>query len=41
MELDLRLGVIFTRFTTLTLQALGGELAEQRVISYGKGVGYV
>ncbi|KAI4237255.1 MAG: hypothetical protein LQ349_001992 [Xanthoria aureola] len=37
MELDLRLGVIFTRFTTLTLQALGGELAEQRVISYGKG----
>lgn len=41
MELDLRLGVIFTRFTTLTLQALGGELAEQRVISYGKGVRYV
>ncbi|KAL8656570.1 MAG: hypothetical protein Q9226_002633 [Calogaya cf. arnoldii] len=34
IELDLRLGVIFTRFTTLTLQALGGELAERRIISY-------
>lgn len=36
IELDLRLGVIFTRFTTLTLKALGGELAEQRIISYGE-----
>ncbi|KAL8928129.1 MAG: hypothetical protein Q9172_001039 [Xanthocarpia lactea] len=35
IELDLRLGAVFTRFTTLTLQALGGELADQRVISYG------
>ncbi|KAI4148981.1 MAG: hypothetical protein L6R39_002631 [Caloplaca ligustica] len=35
IELDLRLGVIFTRFQTLTLQALGGNLANQRVISYG------
>ncbi|KAL8924764.1 MAG: hypothetical protein Q9208_003854 [Pyrenodesmia sp. 3 TL-2023] len=35
IELDLRLGVIFTRFQTLTLQALGGELADTRVISYG------
>lgn len=41
IELDLRLGVVFTRFTTLTLQALGGELAEQRIISYGKGMRYV
>ena len=34
IELDLRLGASFTRFQTLTLQAMGGDLAE-RVISYG------
>ncbi|KAL9612896.1 MAG: hypothetical protein Q9167_002529 [Letrouitia subvulpina] len=34
IELDLRLGASFTRFQTLTLQKLGGGLAE-RVISYG------
>lgn len=38
IELDLRLGVIFTRFQTLTLQGLGGELANDRVISYGTHV---
>ncbi|KAL8719160.1 MAG: hypothetical protein Q9225_003800 [Loekoesia sp. 1 TL-2023] len=35
IELDLRLGVVFTRFQTLTLRTLGGDLAEDRVISYG------
>ncbi|KAL8727049.1 MAG: hypothetical protein Q9181_005843 [Wetmoreana brouardii] len=35
IELDLRLGAVFTRFQTLTLQALGGDLANARVISYG------
>ncbi|KAL9583382.1 MAG: hypothetical protein Q9212_002741 [Teloschistes hypoglaucus] len=35
IELDLRLGAVFTRFQTLTLQALGGDLADQRIISYG------
>ncbi|KAL8949826.1 MAG: hypothetical protein Q9222_004091 [Ikaeria aurantiellina] len=35
IELDLRLGVVFTRFQTLTLQQLGGDLANDRVISYG------
>ena len=35
IELDLRLGAIFTRFQTLTLQSLAGDLAD-RVISYGK-----
>lgn len=35
IELDLRLGAVFTRFQTLTLQALGGDLADHRVISYG------
>ncbi|KAI4114178.1 MAG: hypothetical protein LQ338_008039 [Usnochroma carphineum] len=35
IELDLRLGVIFTRFQTLVLRTLGGELANNdRVISY-------
>ena len=34
IELDLRLGASFTRFQTLSLQTLGGDLAE-RVISYG------
>lgn len=34
IELDLRLGASFTRFQTLTLQAMGGDL-EERVISYG------
>ena len=34
IELDLRLGASFTRFQTLTLQLMGGDLAE-RVISYG------
>lgn len=35
IELDLRLGAVFTRFQTLILQALGGDLADQRIISYG------
>ncbi|KAL8714181.1 MAG: hypothetical protein Q9220_001910 [cf. Caloplaca sp. 1 TL-2023] len=35
IELDLRLGVVFTRFQTLTLRQLGGDLANDRVISYG------
>ncbi|KAI4287601.1 MAG: hypothetical protein L6R35_003142 [Caloplaca aegaea] len=35
IELDLRLGAIFTRFQTLTLQTLGGDLATDRIISYG------
>ncbi|KAL9592603.1 MAG: hypothetical protein Q9179_006554 [Wetmoreana sp. 5 TL-2023] len=35
IELDLRLGAVFTRFQTLILQALGGDLANDRVISYG------
>ncbi|KAL8895973.1 MAG: hypothetical protein Q9207_007931 [Kuettlingeria erythrocarpa] len=34
IELDLRLGVIFTRFQTLSLRTLGADLSE-RVISYG------
>lgn len=34
IELDLRLGAAFTRFTTLSLQTMGGDL-EERVISYG------
>ena len=34
IELDLRLGASFTRFQTMTLQAMGGDLAD-RVISYG------
>ncbi len=34
MEIDLRLGAIFTRFTTLSLQTMGGSLAD-KVISYG------
>lgn len=35
IELDLRLGVVFTRFQTLTLLTLGGDLANDRIISYG------
>ena len=35
IELDLRLGAAFTRYQTLTLQALGGDLAD-KVISYGE-----
>ncbi len=34
IELDLRLGASFTRFQTLTLKTMGGDL-EDRVISYG------
>ena len=35
IELDLRLGAAFTRFQTLTLQTMGGDL-EERLISYGE-----
>ncbi len=35
IELDLRLGAAFTRYQTLTLQALGGDLAD-KIISYGE-----
>ena len=35
IELDLRIGYAFSRFNTLTLQAMGGDLRE-RVISYGQ-----
>ena len=35
IELDLRLGAAFTRFQSLTLQKLGGDL-ERRTISYGQ-----
>ena len=35
IELDLRIGYAFTRFSTLTLQAMGGDLSE-KVISYGQ-----
>lgn len=36
IELDLRLGAIFTRFTTLSLKPLGGPLTErEQIISYG------
>lgn len=34
-EVDLRLGAVFTRFQTLTLQLMGGDL-EDRVVSYGR-----
>ncbi|MCJ1429539.1 DNA topoisomerase, partial [Sticta canariensis] len=34
IEVDLRLGAVFTRFQTLTLQLMGGDL-EDRVVSYG------
>ena len=34
MEIDLRLGAIFTRFTTFTLQTMGSALAD-KIISYG------
>lgn len=35
IELDLRLGAAFTRYQTLTLQTLGGDLAN-KLISYGE-----
>ena len=35
IELDLRLGASFTRLQTLSLQTMGGDLAE-RIISYGR-----
>ena len=35
IELDLRIGYAFTRFTTLTFQTMGENLSE-RVISYGQ-----
>ncbi|KAI4177084.1 MAG: hypothetical protein LQ343_000566 [Gyalolechia ehrenbergii] len=35
IELDLRLGAVFTRFQTLTLRTLGGDLGNDRIISYG------
>lgn len=35
IELDLRLGAAFTRYQTLTLQTLGGDL-ENKIISYGE-----
>lgn len=34
IELDLRIGYAFTRFNTLTLQAMGGDL-NAKIISYG------
>ena len=34
IEVDLRLGAVFTRFQTLLLQLLGGDL-QDRIISYG------
>ena len=37
IELDLRLGAIFTRFTTLELQRLGPALSDRgQAISYGR-----
>ena len=36
IELDLRLGASFTRFQTLTLQAMSATVFEKRVVSYGK-----
>ena len=35
IEIDLRLGAAFTRYQTLTLQSMGGDLAE-KLISYGR-----
>ena len=35
VELDLRIGYAFSRFSSLTLQAMGGDLSN-RVISYGQ-----
>ena len=37
IELDLRIGLAFTRLTTLTLQVLGGDVRE-RVVSYGQSL---
>ena len=37
IELDLRLGASFTRFQTLTLQKMGGGLADL-VLSYGQSL---
>lgn len=34
IEIDLRLGAVFTRFQTLALQMMGGDLSD-RIISYG------
>ena len=36
IELDLRLGASFTRFQTLTLQAMNAMLFQGRVVSYGE-----
>ena len=38
IEIDLRLGAVFTRFQTLTLQLMGGDLSD-RMISYGSYLG--
>lgn len=35
IELDLRIGYAFTRFNTLALQVMGGDLSD-RVMSYGQ-----
>ena len=35
VELDLRIGYAFSRFSTLTLQTMGGDLGD-KTISYGK-----
>lgn len=37
IEIDLRLGAAFTRYQTLTLQGMGGDLAE-KLISYGQNL---
>lgn len=37
IELDLRIGASFTRFQTLSLQIMGGDL-EDRIISYGSNI---
>ena len=35
VELDLRIGYAFSRFSTLSLQTMGGDLGD-KTISYGK-----
>ena len=35
VELDLRIGYAFSRFSTLTLQTMGGDLGD-KTISYGR-----